>query len=57
MKGQRTYNVIFETVKTGEKRTVRVVSTDGLNATRAVYKSFGGRKINVVSVKVVKKDE
>lgn len=57
MKRQRTYNVTFETVKTGDTRTVQVTTTDGVSAARIVYASFGGKKIKVTSAKVVKEDE
>lgn len=57
MKKQRTYDVTFETLKTGDKRTVQVTTTDGVSAARIVYANFGGKKINVTSSKVVKDNE
>lgn len=58
MKSQRQYDVRFSTLKSGETRTVRVSTTDGINAARLVYMSFGGRKkIIVLSAEVVKDDE
>lgn len=57
MKKQRKYNVVFETLKTGDKRTVQVTTTDGVNAARIVYANFGGKKIKVTSAKPVKESE
>lgn len=54
MKRQRTYNVTFETVKTGDARTVQVTTTDGISAARIVYANFGRKKIKVISSRVIK---
>lgn len=55
MKTLRNYNVTFRDIKTKDERTVRVTTTDSINASNIVYANFGGRKkIKVISAKVVK---
>lgn len=56
MKKQRKYNVTFEDVKTKDQRTVQIQTTDSLTAAKLAYQTFGGKKIKVVSSKVIKED-
>ena len=54
MREQRKYDVTFESVKTGDKRTIQVTTTDGISAARIVYANFGRKKIKVISSRVIK---
>lgn len=57
MRHQRKYDVTFENLKTGDKRTVQITTTDSISAARLAYANFGRKKIEVISAKVVKENE
>lgn len=52
MRGQRDYEVRFKTLeKNSIERTVRVKCVDSVHAAMVVYRTFGRRKIKVISAK------
>lgn len=54
MKEQRDYDVTFKTLdRTPVERTVRVKCVDSVHASMVVHKSFGRKKIKVISARKV----
>lgn len=51
---QRTYDVTFKTLERNPvTRTVQVKCVDSVHASMVVYRSFGKKKIKVISAKKV----